>query len=497
MIGEQPGWSALTGQSFDEYQGYGWADAIHPDDAQPTILAWNAAVAARRKFEFEHRVRRHDGQWRDFAIRAIPAIEADGSIREWIGVHTDITEQRTAERQLAAIASNLEERVRTATAELKNSQETLLQSQKLETIGQLTGGIAHDFNNLLTPIVGSLDFLRRRLENDERAQRLAAAGLQSADRAKTLVNRLLAFARRQTLDYQAVDIAELIEGMRDLIDRAIGPMIALHVDLPGDLPATLIDANQLELSILNLCVNARDAMAEGGSIWISAVAERVTALHPAGMAPGDYVRISVSDNGAGMDAETARRAIEPFYTTKEIGKGTGLGLSMVHGLTAQLGGGMTIDSRPGEGSRISLWLPAVFDSLPRPIAAAAPVSVAPSRSATVLLVDDEVLVRLATGEMLREAGYTVIEAGSGAEAREAVRAGLTPDILVSDQLMPGMKGNELATELREVFPSLRVLLATGYADLPDLKFPRIAKPYGAVELVERVRALVEDVRANP
>ncbi len=613
MVGEQPGWSALTGQTFDEYQGYGWAAAVHPEDAGPTLNAWNAAVAARGKFEFEHRVLRHDGQWRDFGVRAIPAIEADGSIREWIGVHTDITEQRLAERQLAAFASHLEDRVREATAELKGSQarmrsifesshqyfgeldldgvlldanatslaginakledvvgrpywdtpwfsqtpgapervraivakvaegenfneevsfllpggwrtfdlsmrpvrdergvivalvaeatditerreteQILIQSQKLETIGQLTGGIAHDFNNLLTPIVGSLDLLRRRLEGDERAQRVAAAGLQSADRAKTLVNRLLAFARKQALDPQAVDIAQLIDGMRDLIDRSIGPMISLDIEASENLPAALIDPNQLELSILNLCVNAKDAMPAGGAIKVTVVSESVVAPHAAGLSSGDYVRISVSDTGIGMDAETVRRAIEPFYTTKEIGKGTGLGLSMVHGLSAQLGGGMAIDSRPGEGTDVTLWLPAVAGGASRSDFLPAPKTTSPNRSATVLLVDDEMLVRFATAEMLRDAGYEVVEATSGPEARELVRAGLTPDILVSDQLMPGMKGNELAAELGEVLPGLRVLLATGYIDLPDLNLPRIAKPFGAAELVERVRALIEE-----
>ena len=243
--------------------------------------------------------------------------------------------------------------------ERRIAEENLLQSQKLETIGQLTGGVAHDFNNLLTPIVGSIDLLRRKLMHDERAQALASAGLQSAERAKVLVNRLLAFARRQSLEPRPVNIEALVEGMRDLIERSIGPTIAVEVDLRRGLPAAQVDPNQLELSILNLCVNARDAMPGGGRITIAASLDIVGYALPGALKPGAYIRLSVADTGVGMDAATAKRAVEPFYTTKDVGRGTGLGLSMVHGLMAQLGGGMAIESEPGHGTSVTLWLPAL------------------------------------------------------------------------------------------------------------------------------------------
>jgi PAS domain S-box-containing protein len=376
--------------------------------------------------------------------------------------------------------------------ERRKAEERLLQSQKLETIGQLTGGVAHDFNNLLTPIVGSIDLLRRKLIGDERAQTMAAAGLQSAERAKLLINRLLAFARRQTLDPQPVDVAALIEGMRELIERSIGPTIAVEVAADTALPAAQVDPNQMELSILNLAVNARDAMPRGGRLEIATTLDRAGAAHPAGLRPGPYVKVSVADSGVGMDQATAKRAIEPFYTTKGVGQGTGLGLSMVHGLMAQLGGGMAIDSEVGRGTVVCLWLPALdvrAAAGPAPFDGAAVIK--PTRRARILLVDDEALVRFATADMLRDAGYEVIEAASAAEARERVRAGLAPDVLVTDQLMPGGRGTDLASGLRETLPDLKVLVATGYADMPDIRYPRIAKPFAAAELVERVRALVE------
>ncbi|MDB5481047.1 MAG: histidine kinase [Caulobacteraceae bacterium] len=404
--------------------------------------------------------------WRTFDFSVRPVRDESGRIVALLPEAMDITERRMAE-------------------------ENLLQSQKLETIGQLTGGVAHDFNNLLTPIVGSIDLLRRKLMGDERAQTMASAGLQSAERAKLLVNRLLAFARRQTLEPRPVDVGSLVEGMRELIERSIGPTIAVEVAADPDLPAAQVDPNQMELSILNLVVNARDAMPDGGRITIAASLDAVTAPNLAGLRHGSYVRLSVADTGVGMDAATAKRAVEPFYTTKGVGEGTGLGLSMVHGLMAQLGGGMAIDSEPGRGTQITLWLPALDVRAPAPAPFDGAAVVKPTRRASILLVDDEALVRFATADMLRDAGYEVVEAASAAEAQERVRAGLAPDVLVTDQLMPGGRGTDLASGLRKKLPHLKVLVATGYADMPDIRYPRIAKPFAAAELVERVRALVE------
>jgi len=491
MLGEQPGWATLTGQSREEYQGYGWASAVHPDDAEKSIETWNAAVAARAPYVFEHRVRRADGSWGHFAIRAIPALESDGSIREWVGVHTDITAQRLAERALSELNANLEERIAQATAERRRAEENLLQSQKLETIGQLTGGVAHDFNNLLTPILSSLEVLKAKLPGDPHAQRWASAGIQSAERASALVTRLLAFARRQSLDVRPVDLGELVRGTEDLLRRSIGSTVEVSVNAHGPLPLAIADANQVELAILNLCINARDAMSDGGtvSIDVDTVARGEYAFDEA---VGPFIRVSVRDTGSGMSEETMRRAVEPFYTTKGVGEGTGLGLSMVNGLVGQLEGGMTIESELGQGTTVALYLPVADASATMSVAAPVEVFDTPAKTARILLVDDEMLIRFVSSEMLREAGYEVVEAASGAQALERVEEGFKPDVLITDQLMPGMKGSELAERLVALVPGLRVLVASGYSDVPNAPFARIAKPFAAADLIERVRQLVEE-----
>ena len=332
----------------------------------------------------------------------------------------------------------------------------------MEAMGQLTGGIAHDFNNLLTPIIGGLDLLQRRAVGDERAQRTIGSALASAERAKTLVQRLLAFARRQPLQPTSIDVGQLVRGMADLVDSTTGPQVRLVVDLSEELPPAVGDANQLEMALLNLAVNARDAMPQGGTITIAARCERIGRRHSTGLAPGDYLCVSVTDTGTGMDKATLKRAVEPFFSTKGVGKGTGLGLSMVYGLAAQLGGAMTISSKPGLGTRVDLWLQVA----PQPAEADRQVKVAATAnvSGTVLLVDDEDLVRSSTADMLADLGYAVVEAPSAEEGLRLVAQGLQPDVLVTDHLMPGMDGVELARLLREQLPRLRLLVVSGYAE---------------------------------
>ncbi len=308
------------------------------------------------------------------------------------------------------------------TAEHAATVAQLHEAQKLETLGQLTGGVAHDFNNLLTPITGALDLLQRKYaDGDPRSARLLANALQAADRAKTLLQRLLGFARRQALRTEAVDIGALVVGMRELIDSSVGPAIEVQLRCAPDLQPALVDPNQLELAVLNLTVNARDAMPKGGALTI--LAEEV-AIGPGSeprLTPGLYVRLSVIDAGCGMDAETAAKAIEPFYSTKEFGHGTGLGLSMVHGLAAQLGGGFALTSKPGEGTRVDLYLPVARDvAAAQPRRATDPVR-SVGRRLSVLLVDDEDIVRAATADMIRDLGHDVEEVGSGAEALQQTR----------------------------------------------------------------------------
>jgi len=403
--------------------------------------------------------------WRscDFGMR--PVRNAEGEIMAIVPEAIDITERRHAE-------------------------EALRQSQKLEAMGQLTGGVAHDFNNLLTPIIGSLDMLQRHRVGTERERRLIDGALQSAERAKTLVQRLLAFARRQPLQPCAVDMATLVEGMGNLIGSTTGPQIKVVTEAKPDLPHALADPNQLEMALLNLSVNARDAMPEGGTLRITVSCETLGPLHPAQLPPGDYIRLSVADTGIGMDAQTIARAIEPFFSTKGVGKGTGLGLSMVHGLASQLGGALTVSSKVGIGTNIDLWLPVTEAPAPADALVAEPIG-AHSHRGTALLVDDEDLVRASTANMLAELGYRVVEATSADEALSIIAREPAVDLLVTDHLMPGITGADLAREVQGRRPSLPVLIISGYADAegiaPDL--PRLTKPFRQDELAAKIAAL--------
>ena len=402
---------------------------------------------------------------RAYETRFSPLFDAEGRRIGAFLFGQDVTERLREQERLAA------------------AEEQLRQAQKMEAMGQLTGGVAHDFNNLLTPIVGALDTLQRKGIGGEREQRLINGAAKSAERAKTLVQRLLAFARRQPLQPTAVDIAKLVTGMAELVASTTGPQIRVAVDIADDLPAAKADPNQIEMALLNLAVNARDAMPDGGTLRVSAstaVSDDPTAKLP----PGRYIKLSVADTGVGMDEETLARATEPFFSTKGVGKGTGLGLSMVHGLASQLGGALTIQSRQGMGTNVELWLPVA--AAPKETSGAA-FAVAPraAGAGAVLLVDDEDLVRLSTAAMLTDLGYEVFEAESAEEALRLVRDGLRPNLLVADHLMPGMNGTDLARTLRSQRPEMLILIVSGYAEsegvAPDL--PRLTKPFRNDELV--------------
>ncbi|MDB5684998.1 MAG: hybrid sensor histidine kinase/response regulator [Sphingomonas bacterium] len=371
--------------------------------------------------------------------------------------------------------------------ERRQAEDALRQSQKLEAMGQLTGGVAHDFNNLLTPIIGSLDMLHRKRSGTERQQRLIEGALQSADRAKMLVQRLLAFARRQPLQPSAVNVSALVRGMAELVGSTTGPQIKVVVVAPDDLPAARADPNQLEMAVLNLSVNARDAMPDGGTLRITASLEQLSGGRSSTkLPPGDYIRLSVADSGIGMDAETAARAIEPFFSTKGIGKGTGLGLSMVHGLASQLQGALTISSTPGVGTNIDLWLPVSREPARSDTRSDPPPAIGHHGSA--LLIDDEELVRASTAHMLSEIGYDVIEAGSASAALALIDGGFTPDLIVTDHLMPGMSGADLARIVLARFPDMPILIVSGYAEAEDIApdLPRLTKPFRMLELASAI-----------
>lgn len=387
---------------------------------------------------------------------------------------------------LEALNGQLEQRVRERTDELERSQDVVRQIQKMEVLGQLTGHVAHDFNNLLTPIIGALDLMISG-GAPHSVGKTAAIAMQAAETAQTLVGRLLAFGRRQPLQPTAIDLTTLLAGMRGLLASTLGPRIALSIDLPPSLPPVRADGHQLELAILNLVVNARDAMPDGGALTLSA-GVRHTQL-PAPLADGRYVCFTISDTGIGMTPTVKAAAMEPFFTTKPAGHGTGLGLSMAHGLAGQLGGTLEIDSEVGKGTQIQVWLPA---DRPRrvfvdPPAHAAPVEVLRGK---VLLVDDNALVRNATREMLADMGFDVVDIDNAELAISMIDAGYRPDIVITDHIMPGMTGAELALRLRADHPDIALLIISGYEGI-DLVAPdivRLSKPFRRQHLQASIAA---------
>lgn len=413
--------------------------------------------------------------------------------------------ERTAEleassAQLKQLNEGLENRIELRTREREEALAQLFEAQKLDTIGQLTGGVAHDFNNLLMAVLGSLNLLKKRLPSDERSERLVANAIQAAERGASLTQRLLAFARRQELKPQAVDFFKLFENIEDLLAKALGPGIEVKRIIPPDLPALMIDGNQLELALLNLFVNARDAMPGGGTITVAAELEALPG--PAALAPGRYLRIKVADDGEGMDEETAAKAAQPFFTTKGLGKGTGLGLSMVHGLAAQSGGLLELTSVQGKGTTISLWLP-VADNQERQVA---PAEILPEKSELpfskelrVLVVDDDALVSMGTAAMLEDLGHHAVEASSASLALEQLASGSPFDLIITDHAMPGMTGAELARLIFQSYASIPVILASGYAELPDdhglAALLRMTKPFTQQQLQATIHRAMND-RAN-
>lgn len=374
--------------------------------------------------------------------------------------------------------------------ERRRAEEQLRQAQKMETIGQLTGGVAHDFNNLLAAIQGNLELLRKRLPDDPHIRRFIDGALQGTQRGASLTSRLLAFARRQDLKPEPTDLGMLLEGMRGLMERSIGPLISIELDLAPALPPAKVDPNQLELAILNLAVNARDAMPDGGRLSLSL--SQSDGADSGAELEGLFLRLCVADTGTGMDEETLKSAIEPFFSTKELGKGTGLGLSMVHGLAVQLGGALQLKSELGKGTTAELWLPVSAAPI-REVQHVEPEQIFTPRASVILVVDDDALINMSTVDMIEDLGHTVLEAYSGKEALDILSSGKQIDALVTDYAMPGMTGVELANKARELHPELPILLATGYADLPSgttTDLPRLSKPYQQAELASQIGKLL-------
>jgi PAS domain S-box-containing protein len=469
---------------------------VHPDDRAAAWSEIQAAVRGERPYQVELRIVGTDGTVRWLACRAEVIRDRAGRPIRIVGTDIDVTERRRAADTLAEANVELERRVEERTREREAALAQVHEMQKMESLGKVTGGVAHDFNNLLMAVLGNLSLLRKRLTPDPRTTRLIEGAIQGAERGAALTKRMLAFARRQELKPQAVEAERLVQGMTDLLRQSLGPAVEVVLDFPPGLPPLRIDPNQLELALLNLAVNARDAMPMGGRVTIAAQ-EGTAPDSSLQLPPGGYVCVSVADTGTGMDKDTVKRATEPFFTTKEVGKGTGLGLSMVHGLAAQSGGAMRIVSRLGFGTVIELWIPVAesgsnvtSSNRPEPVETAASK---PAQSCRILLVDDDPLIRAGTLDMLEDLGHAVVEAASASQAFDILSSSGSFDLVVTDFAMPGATGLELAERIEAEWPGLPVLLVTGYADLAESDFggrARLSKPYGQNELALQIARLV-------
>ena len=403
-------------------------------------------------------------------------------------------ERLVAERTIELEQANT--KLREEIAGRERAQAALLQAQKIEALGQLVGGVAHDFNNLLMAVIGNLDLLSKKMGEDARLHRLLDGAMEGARRGATLTQRLLAFARKQELKAQATDVRSLVEDMIGLIDRSVGPMVRIELNAEDNMPVVDVDPNQLEMALLNLAVNARDAMVTGGVLTIGLSEQIVEVDDQLGVQPGRYVVLSVRDTGEGMDAETLARAVEPFFSTKGVGKGTGLGLSMVFGLAQQSGGALRLESAPSSGTTARLWLPVASETT-LPSGRTPNIVTQASGPARILVVDDDLLIAGSTVDLLEDLGHQVIEAHSAKEALRLLEGGLAADLLITDYAMPGMTGIELAREVRRQYPQLPILLATGFADLEGsevVDVARLAKPYTQAQLATEIAHLLPDGR---
>jgi PAS domain S-box-containing protein len=475
-----PGAQRFKGYTASEIIGEHFSRFYTEEDRRSELPKQVLETAAcEGKFEGEGWRLRKDGSrfWAHVIID--PIRDESGTIIGFAKITRDLTERKQAQQAL------------------EQAREALFQAQKMEAIGRLTGGIAHDFNNLLMAVLGSLEMVRKRLPEDPKITPLLANAIQGAQRGTSLTQRMLAFARRQDLKPEAVDVLTLVRGMADLLQTSLGPSVLIETRFPLKVDAAHADAHQLELALLNLAVNARDAMPEGGTLTITAREETLATGHVTGLTPGRYVCLSVTDNGEGMDEATLSRAVEPFFTTKGVGKGTGLGLSMVHGMVEQAGGRLVLKSRKEEGTIAELWLRAMEPN------AASRDEQMPARGPRreqrllfVLAVDDDSLVLMNTAAMLEDLGHTVFEAASGKQALDILRQEERVDLVITDQAMPHMTGTQLAEAIRAERPNLAIILATGYAELPpgtDARLPKLAKPFRQEDLA---RAIAEVVRTK-
>jgi len=483
---------------------------VHPEDRDPLKTAITEAISRGGAYAHQYRVRRADGRYYWIEANGRVELAGDGTPLRFPGVLIDVEERRSVERErdrataaLRALNETLEQRVVERTADLMQAEEKLRQSQKMEAVGQLTGGIAHDFNNLLAGISGSLELINQRIGQGrlEEVDKYMHAAQAATRRAAALTHRLLAFSRRQTLDPRPTDVNTLMVGITEMVQRTVGPGIAVEtLGAPGLWP-TLVDAGQLENALLNLCINARDAMPEGGNIKIETANQQIKGESAAALdlPTGEYVSLSVTDTGTGMSPDIIAKAFDPFFTTKPIGQGTGLGLSMIYGFAKQSGGQVRAYSTVGEGTTMCIYLPrydgvAVTDDVgTRHLQGACAAA-----SETILVVDDEPTVRMLLNDVLAELGYTVIEAADSAAGLKILQSDMHIDLLITDVGLPGgMNGRQMADAGRETRPDLKTLFITGYAETAAIGNEPLGvgmwvltKPFGVDALTSRVRELM-------
>jgi PAS domain S-box-containing protein len=492
----------FLGVSYAEAVDFDWRTILHPDDHDRVVRESVAGEATLKPFALEGRYRRCDGEWRWLRSISQPRWGPEGEHAGFIGVAHDVTDAKRAEAALHEINETLERRVEERTADLRTAldriraevgdrervEEALRQAQKMEAVGRLTGGIAHDFNNLLTPIIGGLEIIARQVE-DERLKRLAEAALESGRRGAKLTTQLLAFSRIQRIRIAPVAVNEVLDNLRQILKHTIGTEIAVRTDLAADAGHALCDENQLENAILNLAINARDAMPEGGTLSLTTDLVREEAGPE--LEAGEYVRISVADTGLGMPPDVAERATEPFFSTKPVGKGTGLGLAQVYGIARQSGGTLRIVSREGAGTTVTLLLPHVEPSeaegdIHHAVSDAAD-RLTGVRAGRIMVIDDDPDVRGFLCELLEGLGHRV-EAFDDPMAAIGAVDGRPPDFVLIDFAMPGMNGAQLAAALRARHPGLPVAFVTGYAESDQLEgalggdVPVLRKPFGVDEL---------------
>lgn len=490
----------------DEQNTFGyddWLAAVYFEDQPRMQSALQRSLDTGVDLIIEYRNIWPDGSLNWVDVRARATRGKNGLVGSLAGVTSDITERKQAESQLRRLNETLEQQVEERTSQLRHKEEILRQSQKMEAVGQLTGGIAHDFNNMLTGIIGSLELIRRRLARGrvEDLNGLIDLGVTSANRAAALTHRLLAFSRRQSLDSKPVEMNHLVNAMDELLQRSVNESIHLQLRLAYDLWTAEADPNQLESALLNLVLNARDAMPDGGTLVVETFNQQLdrsfTNAHE-NLLPGDYVVLSVSDNGCGMPETVISRAFDPFFTTKPIGQGTGLGLSMIYGFSKQSHGHVLIKSEVGVGTTVQLFLPRFQGLADEAEQSFQSNAVYAENGETVLIVEDDPAVRALVSEVLGELGYTFIEAGEAADAVPILESGRRIDLLISDVGLPGMNGRQLADIARQLRPELKVLFITGYAEhaavrggFLDTGMQLITKPFAFDHLTSKVREMIE------